>query len=306
MKNCLLILSLFSFGFLFSQSNDAVYINRSKIEGNFKGKVFISPTLKLKVNGKTKRFNKNKVDSIRYNNLVYRIERNFLAPRLLRQLSVKDLNIYELNGKKTVLKRQSSTLFPIPKRNYHKPLSILSNKAVPRRIGKEEFIHELNTLVITDQQLKSRLDSAISQKKQLITRLSILKPELGLEIKVTPSISFYTAFGLNSITGVYFERKLTTFIDFDQINELRFFYNQKKRVEKGKNSYNYSGFYTAPTYMQLFKFRSSPQRLLGVVQGWQDNLLFNKLFGGVKMGLLYNTQSSDLIFMGTYSFGWVF
>lgn len=289
---------------LFSQGTDAVFLKETIVKGEFKGNIFATSQVKLRVNEKILRFKKNKIDSISYNNKMYSIHKNWLAPSVLERIGSANAGVYKMNDRIMILKRREKSYFPISKRYYNKVLSVLSGTEVKDKITQEQFILALNKEKSSRSEINDRLDSALRVRKEVTLRLSFMTPEVGLEFKIEPSISFYSGFSMNSFGGI--AEPTDAYFNFDQMNELRFYFSQEKRIEKGKNSYNYSGYYFAPAFMQAFDAGFSPKYSSGVFIGWQDNGLFSKTFSAAKIGGFYNKEYEYVFLLFTYSIGLAF
>jgi hypothetical protein len=303
-KLFLLLFFCANVGPLFSQSIDTVFIKETLVNGEFRGNIFSTSLVKIQANQKMLRFKKNKIDSLWYNNKMYSIHKNWLAPGLLERIGSTNAGVYIMNDKVMILKRRDKSYFPISKTNYNKVLSVLSGKKVEGKIDEEAFISALELLESDKESINARLDSAMRIRKATTFRLSFLRPEVGLELSIEPSISLHSAFSVNGFGGV--GEPTDAFFNFDQINELRFYFKQEKRIAEGKNSYNYSGFYVAPSFMQAFDAGYAPQYFSGATIGWQDNGLFTNNYSAVKMGGFYSRRDDFYFLLVTYAFGLAF
>jgi hypothetical protein len=119
-------------------------------------------------------------------------------------------------------------------------------------IDKITFIKHVNAFNDKGQMPGLKLyDSARSHINIANFKISFLKPEIGLELKLLKNLSFYNAIGLNFYGAAL--RDARTFINEDGISQLRIYINQQKRIRKGKSIYNFSGVYIAPTFRYLFE-----------------------------------------------------
>jgi hypothetical protein len=147
-------------------------------------------------------------------------------------------------------------------------------------------------------------DSIINASKVLLLRLSFFRPELGAEVKVFKPISFYNSIGINFNGNIF--RNSQTFINYDYSSELRFFYRQTKRSEKGKSNYNFSGPFIAGTYTYLIDTNVENKNVIGIIHGWQESSLFNNTYGGFRVGLGYDLNTTKLTFRSLFTIGWTF
>jgi hypothetical protein len=280
--------------------------NGDSISGELKGDLFTRPDLKIVTSDKTSRIQKNKVDSLILNNRKYYTHKSFLTTNLITNIEKGTIPIFEVNNNLIGVSRNDN-LHIISTKNYSKALYLFSvnHNEIHRKVEKEEFISKItaaNREMDKDQAIP--FDSIINVSKLFLTRLSFLRPEIGIEIKIMKPISLYNSFGINFYGNIV--RDAQTFINYDYTSEIRYYYLQRKRSNKGKSNYNFSGPFFAGTYKYLIDTNTKNKNIVGLLHGWQETNLFNNTYGGFRIGAGYDLTSENIMLISMLNIGWTF
>lgn len=280
--------------------------NGDSISGELKGDLFTRPDLKIVTTDKTSRIQKNKVDSLILNDRKYYTDKSFLTSNLITNIEKGTIPIYEVNNNLIGISRNDN-LYSISTKNYSKALYLftVNNNEIDRKIEKEEFISRIkaaNREMDNDQAVP--FDSIVNSSKLFLTRLSFLRPEIGVEVKIMRPLSLYNSFGINFYGNTF--RDAQTFINYDYTSEIRYYYMQKKRRSKGKSNYNFSGPFFAGTYNYLIDINKENKNIVGLLHGWQDSNLFNNTYGGYRIGVGYDLANENIMLISVFNIGWTF
>jgi hypothetical protein len=285
--------------------------NGKVVEGLLLTKIFGKPEFRLEIDGKSKRIQTRKVDSLYIDDTKYLVEKDFGSPALLEVLDTGMINLYEVNDKSLAIRRGEKDLIHIRPKKYHEAPYYLGYKGgeSSEKLSKEELISiikEINDFADSSTvKLVPPIDSVSVSVRNVSGRFSFLRPELGVEVKLSNSFSIFNSFGLN-FGGDSF-RDAQTFVNYDYSSELRWFYSRKRRLRKDKNVYNFSGPFIAATYKYLIDVNRDNQGIIGLLHGWQTNvILFSNSYFGYRLGLGYSPINEEVYFLGMLNTGFHF
>lgn len=287
-----------------------LYLSNGKVKtGIINKKFYKGDRIRLLINSKKYSYRKTKIDSIIVDSTKYIFVGSPLSIYTLKVISSGKLQLFsDRTGTRLYLKRDSCQTYIIPSNKYHVVYNIFSGdtnniQSIP--IDQQKFIslvQNYNSSLLKSTDMPVPYDSINRYKKPLITRISLLRPEIGFELKLMDNISLYNSFGIN-FWGNYF-RNAKTFVNYDYSGELRMFYNQKRRLIKGKSNYNFSGPFVAFTYKYMIETNSNNFNMIGVLMGRQDSNLFTKGYGSLRLGACIDTKNNFFYFIYMFSFGW--
>jgi len=305
------LLLLFSFSFYCLQGqteNQNITIYSSKgavIQGTLKGNLFSRVRFKVITEKKTQSISIEKVDSLIFCNESYLVHDFPLKTTLIRIIDSGNVNLFEINGSGLGFSRNSTYIVEVPPKGFNNAIDLLETDQENRKesIKYNDFV---SRIIKNNDSIKEPLslpyDSVINSSNSIIFRISTLRPELGFEIKLTKPISFYNSLGMNFFGNQ--QRNASSFINYDYSSELRFFYRQRKRSEKGKSNYNFSGPFLAGTFKYFIERNDENRKLIGIILGWQDNSIFKNTYTAYKVGVAYDWNNEEYLILSSLTLGW--
>jgi hypothetical protein len=282
------IISLFSLN-VYAQSNfkeAKIYLRNGKvIEGQLKYDFATKKEIKVYLeNKKSKTYLIRKIDSIQVGEDKYFAKKEKMDRNFYKEIETGVVSLYEVNGKFMGIKRNESMIFIVPKSRYSDAYKIFckeDDNYVSEKLIRDSFIYKVNTYNLsntfnTDD--KVLFDSIVRSTKLLTAKLSVLRPELGLEFKIANRVSLYNSIGMNFYANM--TRNASYFVNFDYSGEVRMYYNGNKRLRKGDSNYNFSGPFIAATYKYFIDIDNDNSSIVGFVHGWQENTILGPFYTG--------------------------
>jgi hypothetical protein len=278
--------------------------NGVKIEGQIKSNFQSKDKLKVTKNGKVERFKLKTIDSLIVNDtLFFQIVKDGFFRYYYLRLTNGPIKVYEFSRNLILEMNGRPSLNIGGKYSLANMYFCTDDKAsLKDTINKIAFINCVKTFNAKGQAPSFRMyDSAISQINFANIKISFLKPEIGLELKLMKNIGFYNGLGLNFYGSAF--REARTFINQDGISQLRFYFTQKKRVKKGKSIHNFSGMYLAPTYRYFFENTLPDKQYTGIDFGFQEQRLMFKTYSNVSFGIGYEHTKKEAMLSFIYNIG---
>jgi hypothetical protein len=308
MKGGITLLLLIITTFAFTQNDlrnvKIFFKNGGQIEGQIKANFQKKEKLEVSKNGKSIKFKPKTIDSLILDDTAfYRVITSGLSSYYHLRLIKGPIKIYQL-GRDLIVETNGIPSINILKNYRLANMYFCTDDRANAKdtIDKITFLNHVNTFNDKGQMPSLKLyDSARSHINIANIKISFLKPEIGLELKLLKNFSFYNALGLNFYGDAF--RDARTFINQDGISQLRFYINQKKRIRKGKNIHNFSGVYIAPTYRYLFENAVPDKQYVGLELGIQESSLLFKTYSNVSIGLGYELTKKEAMFSFIYHFG---
>lgn len=157
------------------------------------------------------------------------------------------------------------------------------------------FVSNYNSWKMENPQSKSYYEKYMHHKKIITPQFSLLIPGVAAEIKINNMFSYRT--GIN--VGIYLRYK-TMLIPYLN-NQLRYYYDYKKRVKENKRTLKYTGNYIAAVNYSSLNFSSNT---LGLAWGTQHH--GKRIYNFISYGLGYNLTYNRFHFLLDYGFGFSF
>lgn len=251
---------------------------------------------------------RSQIDSIHCNGSRYMLQRYAWQTILVRILDEGPVDLLEMNGRQLALKQDDTRIIPIFYKKYSKAYfvfcqdSSMVKRAKMSRIEFVELVKVYNSQ-ISDTTKLTNYDWMKSYAKPLTLRLSVFTPSAGVEVKISNQFSFYAGMAINFFGEA---RGAKTVLNYNYDAEVRYFFMPKKRIEKGKHNYNFTGPYFGGTYNYLVDNGIENASVGGMVFGWQESSLINNTFQLLKIGLGSDFNTGEVYLIGGVSMGWSF
>ncbi len=277
-------------------------------QGNLKGKLFKRPEIKLETEGEVQRIQTRKLDSLILDGQTYTVRKNFLDADLLLELDTGLVDLYEVNNSFLGIRWKGRKLMLVSPRDFDKVLPSFGYGEFEKGkdITREEFVSSIKKINRnTTRETILPIDSIAQNSDFFIPRISFLRPEVGFELNISRVVSLYNSIGLNFFGDA--SREAQTFVNYDYSGELRLFYNQERRLEKGKLNYNRTGPFIAGSYKYFIDINRENTDFVGILHGWQESNLFsNGTFVGFRLGAGYDMTNEGFMFFSALTMGWTF
>jgi hypothetical protein len=278
--------------------------NGVKIEGQIKSNFQSKDKLKVTKNGKVERFKLKTIDSLIVNDtLFFQIIKDGFFRYYYLRLTNGPIKVYEFS-RNLILEMNDRPSVNIGRKYRLANMYFCTDDKASLKdtINKIVFINRVKTFNAKGQAPSFRMyDSARNQINITNIKISFLKPEIGLELKLMKNIGFYNGLGLNFYGSAF--REARTFINQDGISQLRFYITQKKRIRKGNSIRNFTGVYIAPTYRYLFENAVPDKQYVGLEFGFQEQPILFKTYSNMSIGLGYELTKKVAMFSFIYNFG---
>lgn len=160
----------------------------------------------------------------------------------------------------------------------------------------------LSIITISTQAQEAKSTNSEFKQQANILRLSILAPYIGLERKLSETISVFGRIG----SGVSYSKQVTNNVTSRELMfspyvdiEPRFFLGMGKRAAKGKRIDYFSGYFIGtPLTVSL----TNPEYSFGSILGFQ-RAFKKKVFFHIGLGSVYNITESDGEFLPLVDYG---